>query len=348
MSINMYFPKYPLCFFIFFICLSNQVQALQLQEPQVLRDSNRIHYTVVHNIVPPNFGFPLIGLVNTANGDQRHVQAGVVNTNTGHFSGLQFGAANIALKSFRGLQAGFLNYAGSQSNGLRFAFVNTTLMNSNGGQFGALNTTGGNHQGIQLGMLNSVGKKMTGIQFGLFNKASSAENALQIGLINWADTSSNSLSVALIPIVRKGGYTAIDIGISEFYPLQSSFKLGMRRFYSSFSMYYDPRVESSLAYAFGMGFGKKFRGWELHPEIQTIRNFSGEAVTINQFMLNFLVDLPSNFQLMLTPSLGLQQLGGESIKSPWLSIYSFEKDDYMGDVGFRAGIRYKLNIFGSR
>jgi hypothetical protein len=80
-------------------------------------------YSVLANVVPQDFSFPLIGLVNVSRGMQHFPQLGAVNVNVGSFKSAQLGIINVAAGDVTGVQAGFINRAGTL-RGVQIGFLN--------------------------------------------------------------------------------------------------------------------------------------------------------------------------------------------------------------------------------
>jgi hypothetical protein len=185
-------------------------------------EKRTIIYSGIINIVPDHFNFPLIGFVNLADG------------------------------SHKSSHIGFINVVGKDFEGLQLSFVNTVGGEVNGAQIGFVNVCGGPTTGLQLGFVNIEGKHTSGTQIGFVN-ATKALKGFQLGFVNITDTIEKGLQLGFLPIVKKGGYRAFEISVTEMYPVNLSFKIGVKKLYSTFTASYNPDWRNTFAAGIGLG-----------------------------------------------------------------------------------------------
>lgn len=169
-------------------------------------------------------------------------------------TGLELGAfINSIRGDVRGGQfAGFGNFVGNNVYGLQAAgFVNTVRGHFYGGQLAGFgNTTRGDFQGVQAGgffnkiqgdakrtiqlagFSNRTQNLTYGIQVaGFVNHARTVRNSLQLAPFNVAD-SSNSIPIGLWSVVRRNGYRRFEVAANETFPLNITFRSGVKLFYN--------------------------------------------------------------------------------------------------------------------
>jgi len=276
-------------------------------------------YLFFVNIISEPFRFPLIGLVNIANGNHDKVQLGLVNWNTGNFTGLQ---------------AGLANSAGGNISGVQLGLVNTSAGNINGWQSGLVNTVANGGQGFQFGLVNASMEKLKGVQLGLINYVESIEDGVPIGLIS---------------IVKNGGYRAVEYSFSEFYPTTIGLKLGVEKFYSTIFCAYSPSSEfDSNDLAIGSGFGSIISISEtffFNPELNFMSStiwtiLNGNTQNFISFIPYFGYKINKNFCITLGPSLTWINGDNGSLKKPLFKISHHKINENNSLItGVRASFR---------
>lgn len=214
-------------------------------------------------------------------------------------TGLEFGGfINFIRADVRGGQfAGFGNFVGRHVYGFQAAgFINRAKGAVNGGQFAGFgNRSGRNFSGIQAaGFFNTVNGHSTnviqlagfsnkthrdanrviqlagfsnrtrdlryGLQVaGFINHAHTVRNALQIAPINITD-SSNSVPIGLLSFVRQNGYRRLDVAANETFPVNLTFRTGVRWFYNLLTIGMNPadiRGQRTWQAGYGIGTGVK-------------------------------------------------------------------------------------------
>ena len=271
-------------------------------------------YTLLYNVVPDQFKFPLFGFVNIAKGSHQGFQLGFVNTTVKDFSGLQIGFVNTTLGNSLGAKIGFVNTTRGDAEGLRLGYVNTSLGNSSGAMMGFVNTAAEKTEGLQLGFVNVARKEMSGAQ---------------IGFINVADSISNGAPIGFLSFVKKGGYRAIEASVTELYPFNIAFKMGVPRFYSFLQgSYYHNYTDP---FAFGFGFGSLIplgRNFYFNPEfgnISPLVSFDNNVTT-----------LVTNLRYSISPRLQL----ATGLSAVWLN---YQRDQNMFDPPFFSWLNHEIN-----
>ena len=173
----------------------------------------------------------------TKKSDSTHVN-GFINIVPNNYNGPLFGVVNLAYGNQEGAQISLFNW--NQHN-----FKGNHL------QLATMNIIGGTiDSATQVGFINFWVDTLKGEQVGLLNFAR-VRKGFQLGLINYADTVSSGLSISVMTIVRKG-YYGLEMGVSEMYPINISFKTGLKNIYSSANFSCDNNGGASV---FGFGFG---------------------------------------------------------------------------------------------
>lgn len=270
-------------------------------------------YTGIINRVPDNFGYPLIGFINIAKGNHNSLQIGFININQKKLSGIQTGFVNVVGNDTKGLQIGFVNTTGGALSGIQTGFINTTKEQTKGAQIGFINRT----------------KALKGLQLGFINTAAVADQGVPIGFLSF---------------VGKGGYKAIELGITEMYPINISFKTGVKHFYNSFTVSYTPSV--NYDFAIGAGIGSIFaisRSLFINPEITSMHtNLHQQQLLSLATYLGF--DITPHIQVVAGPSIVWHHdIFNNELNKPYFSLAQFSinnKNQLIG--GLRVAARYRL------
>lgn len=339
-------------------------------------------YTGVYNQVGPMFPYPLVGFVNSAEGNQQNVHIGFVNMVHDSLDGVQVGLANvvggstngvqcamvnISNKTVNGVQVGFLNFthdsihgvqvgylnlAKNITDGVQCAFVNVAKKNTDGMQFGYVNITCKNLNGAQIGFVNSTCKDANGAQIGFVNITGKTHQGTQIGFINIADSFASGIPIGYISIVKKGGYYAMELSANELYTYNVAFRIGVKSLYSSFSMAYQPLFNKK--FASGMGIGSVMplgRFVSINPELQYLRSI--ERNDKNFLQLSAIIGLGGKrIVFNLGPTVVWSNFGGfdetadngiTSTHKP-KNAFAYEKLDNRNTlhIGAKASLIFKL------
>ncbi|MEH0154365.1 hypothetical protein V6R21_09490 [Limibacter armeniacum] len=162
---------------------------------------------------------------------------------TGGLKGMELGGVgNVILGKTEGVQfAGVFNYTGNELKGAQLAGgVNILNAEGKGAQIGGVNVAREELNGIQIGVVNH-GTTVKGVQFGLINIADSIKGA-PIGLLSFI----------------KSGYNAFEVGSTEVFSGEVTYRLGADGFYNLFSLGFKSE-DGYDRYGVGYGFGTQFR-----------------------------------------------------------------------------------------
>jgi hypothetical protein len=270
-------------------------------------------YTLFFNVVNEQFKFPLIGFINIAAGNHNSPQIGFVNWNTKDFSTMQFG---------------FINTVGSNMAGFQMGFVNTAAGGMSGFQMGFVNTAANKLDGVQIAFIN-VAKQPVGFQF---------------GFINYADSFEKSIPVGFLSIAQNGGYTAIELGVSDISPFNVSFKIGVEAFYTSFSVSYNPFKDGIREQIiWGAGFGSIIKLGEIffiNPEVTSYNGINEQFQHYMSVVPYFGYKIMPNLSIVAGPSV-VWTSTDKNIESPFYSIIKHSINDTNElYLGARMGIRF--------
>jgi hypothetical protein len=255
-------------------------------------------YTFFVNIVNEQFRFPLVGFVNIADGDHNSPQIGFINWNQ---------------NNFKTLQMGFVNTIGGDMGGFQLGFVNTI-----GGE---------NAGGLQMGFVNTSVNKFSGAQISFVNVTKQLKG-LQLGFINYADSVEEGIPIGFLSIVRNGGYKAIELGVSEISPFNLSFKIGLEKFYTSFTVAYNPfkeGIREQIILGSGLGtiirIGKTFF---FNPEIIFHNSINGNFQNYTSFVPYFGYRLMSNLSIIAGPSIVWTYSNNNEMQEPFVNILKYD------------------------
>ncbi len=321
-------------------------------------------YTFFLNIVNEDFKIPLIGFVNLANGNQKGFHLGFVNWNERNFAGVQLGMINTLGADLTGAQIAFINTAIQRVQGVQVGFINTAFREVRGGQIGYINTSKQAIRGLQcsfintaiqavdgaqIGYINTAFKEARGAQIGFINVANRKTSGFQLGFINFADTIENAVPIGFLSFVRRGGYFALEVGFSEFFPVTVGFKTGVERFYTTVYLAYQPsRASAKNVYASGFGFGSIIplgKSVFFNPEIQSLNTIERKNNRqLTSFVPFFGVRFNNHFSLTAGPSVTWSNSFDDGVVlEPVFNISDFEIDrNNRIFVGARAAIRYRF------
>jgi len=304
-------------------------------------------YTVFVNVVPDHFDLPLIGFINLAKGSQQSVHVGFMNTTENNLKGAQVGFINTTGGFVSGTQVGFLNTCSDSLNGYQVGFINTGVSRVDGAQIGFLNTATQKVNGAQVGFINSCDDALKGSQVGFLNTTKKSVNGIQLGFINIADTISQGIPLGFLSIVKKGGYQAVEISCTETYPINVSYKIGIKKFYTTFVASYNSDLNKQ--FAFGAGFGSIMplnKSVYFNPEFITTNVVGSEGRQLMSLTTNLGFSISKKMDVLVGPSVVWNRIDNSSseLNKPFYSIYNTDINDKNKlIVGCRLAIRYNLS-----
>lgn len=301
-------------------------------------------YTLFINSVPDNFYLPLIGFINDARGNHYSAQIGFVNTTRRNFGGGQVSFINTVGGNVEGTQIGFINTTAGSFGGVQIGFVNTVAKKTNAIQVGFINTVADTLTGAQIGFINTSAKKTNAAQIGFVNTAKTLKGA-QVGFINLADSIECGVPLGFLSIVRKGGYHALELSISEMHPINLSYKIGVSQLYTTFNLSYDPANAKNIAFGAGLGsilpLSKNF---VFNPEFVSTTQYLNNFQQTNSFAAMFGYQFGSHLSVLAGPSLVLQyESRNKPLSDPFFSLSKtavFNNANLIS--GARLALRYKF------
>lgn len=223
------------------------------------KDVSWVQVAGASNLVGGNVkGVQVAGAYNHTRGNQIGLQmAGATNLLEYHLKGVQIaGGVNLNRGDVIGLQiASGLNYSGGKNVGWQIAAgANIVQSKLQGMQLAAGYNQSKSVRGLQLSAGVNITDTLNGVQISLVN-VTGTQKGFQLGLVNLID-SSEGLSLGLLNIVRKNGYQAVSVSISELHFVKTNIHIGTDRFYNIFSLgmggYYGPLFLSA-----GIGLGSR-------------------------------------------------------------------------------------------
>jgi len=285
-----------------------------------------------------------VGFFNTIGDKGTGAQIGFFNTLGDSFHGLHVGFFNTLGNSANGVQIGFFNTLGDSYQGLQVGFFNTLGNKADGMQVGFFNTLGNTFRGLQVGFINTVGNKLEGLEVGFLNTTPKLAG-LQIGFINRVDTVEKGIPVGFLSFVKKGGYQALEVGVSEMFPVNISYKTGIKQFYTSLVVSYSPISHNH--YAIGLGIGTLIpinEKLSFNPEFISQTTCTVLWDQIYNLHLNLNYKLSDRFSIVAGPSLVWNHLNdGTIFHKPSFSFYNTElnsKSKLL--IGLNAAVRYQF------
>jgi hypothetical protein len=314
-------------------------------------------------------GFEAAGWINLNDKYFKGFQAaGIGNINGGYGYGFQgAGIFNLIAHDFTGFQgSGIINLNGGYSKAIQAAGIGNLSMGIEGAQFaGILNVSGDIVDGAQAaGIVNATteikGAQLAGIAnaavnvkgaqiSGIVNVAKNVEGIQLAGIVNICD-SIDGVPLALLSYVRKNGYRVIEVSTTENAIAQASFKSGIRRLYTIFTVaYYDKNPNYNIGYGFGVGSGfvlannKSAIDIELRTT-QVTQNFeTRETLLINSANVDYSIILFNRMELFGGPTCNLlvasNSLSAAQIAPKWARAYKYDNRIW-GWFGFHAGLRF--------
>lgn len=295
--------------------------------------------------------------------------AGILNFNDNYFNGFQgAGIGNICTGSFYGFQgAGWFNVVGKQFTGIQAAgILNVNGEDSKAAQLaGIANINVGNLIGVQAAGISNASKSIDGAQVaGIVNASKNVDGAQVAGIINIAENvkglqfagiinicdSIDGIPFAPFSYVRKNGYRRLEISTSEINPVTLSFKTGVKRFYTIFSIGYFNRVpDYNFTAAFGIG--TRFYGGDKKYAVdlelrntQISKNFiTNEYLAVNSLILDYSRIFFNRIEVFGGPSVNMlvasKSLNAAKVSPPWAMALK-GNNKIWGWAGFHAGLRF--------
>lgn len=304
----------------------------------------------VANFVQSNInGAQLSGVINTSASVTGFQASGVINITKGKIEGIQMaGTANIANESFRGAQFGGAintakNFVGFQAAG-NVNIINDSLR---GCQAAGLVNISKQVNGLQLsGIMNIANGNLHGVQISCINSCGKL-NGSQIGLINIVDTAESGVAVGLVNIYRSGMYHEFEISTSDRSNIALSYKMGLRKFYTIYTV--GASIIEDKLWFFGAGFGHISQissKWSFQPEAVFQTFMPSDLTNINwtssnRLKLGFVYSMSESIGISISPEFYVNTSDKEAYKiSPIKPLYSSSSKRTELGVGLSLGISF--------
>ena len=220
------------------------------------------------------------------------------------------GLANIAKGNHKGFHLSFINWNQKDFDGLQLSFINFV---------------GGSVKGSQIGIINFCAHSLTGVQ---------------IGFVNYCDTIAKGLSFGEVTIERKG-FQALEVGISEMYPINISYKMGNKRFYNSvnFSCNNDGKAP-----VFGFGFGSLIslkKSFFFNPDFSYQNGILKGKQDILSLVAKLSYGITKHIHISAGPSFVWNHANRTELRTPIYSMYENSINSRNSIVmGLRCSLRY--------
>lgn len=181
----------------FFLCTLS-VMFIQASAQDSTNRRSTHFYTGIYNELPEYVSYPVIGVVNICNGNQRNAQVGFTNVNQKNLSGVQVGFSNAAGGRVNGSQVGFVNVCRDSLTGAEIGFINLATNGTDGAQVGFVNLTRGYVEGAQVGYVNIATTSAEGAQVGFVNGCRDSMEGVQVGFVNAIGNNADAAQVGFI------------------------------------------------------------------------------------------------------------------------------------------------------
>lgn len=297
------------------------------------------------NAITNNFTGSQIGFLNGTGNNAQGLNVGFLNAIGNTVKGCQIGFINAIGNESTGVGSGFVNAVGNEVKGVQLGFVNAVGNKVRGLQVGFLNSTGNKFHGVAFGFVNLTGNKFTGLQIGFFNKVHTL-SGFQLGFLNKVDTLDKGIPFGFLSFVKKGGYQSINVGVTEMFPVNISYKTGIEKLYTSINVAYGDDSNNHFAAGFGVGtfvpLGRKFA---FNPEFISMHPFVQLWQQLYNLKLNVNYRIADHFSAYA--GLSVTWNHNNSITDDWLipfwSLYTTDINQRNRILsGINAGISYQF------
>lgn len=219
------------------------------------KQMNGVQLTGMVNSAGEANGWQAAGLVNSALKGQPLQLAGLLNF-AGNTSSVQMaGLANHAGRCEKAQLAGLVNNTFSSSKVQLAGLANNAIDSTSVQVAGLVNSSLG-ETNVQVAGLVNLAMAVNGAQVsGLVNIAKDVKGA-QIGVLNVAD-SCTGVSIGVLSLV-KNGYHKLEISADEVFPVNISFRTGVKHFHNSISAGIQPNDFEKPLWTYGYGIGSSF------------------------------------------------------------------------------------------
>ena len=268
-------------------------------------------------------GIEISGLVGLVKGDVHGVQiAGLVN-GAGNMNGIQAGGIFNGADNVKGIQVG-----------------------------GAFNGAD-DMKGIQVGGIFNGAYNVNGLQIsGIYNR-SNVLRGVQIGLVSVNDTIEKGISLSLVNIVKRGFYREWELSFSDYANVALSYKMGMQRFYTIYTV--GASFTEDNLWSFGLGFGNRTslgNRFDFRPELVSYSYYpmdfkNVQSTFATHLKFGFVYNISEKLGLSLVPSVYVMNSNQKSNAkyynvSPIGALYTHENNNARTMIGVGASLGLSL------
>ena len=185
---------------------------------------------------------------------------------------------------------------------------------------------------------------------GFLNVAEKVKGIQIAGFLNICD-SIDGIPIAPISIVKKGGYQKFEFWGNETFYMNTSFRIGVPKFYTIFTLGYRPGF-SDFNWGLGFGAGTSFaiaqdHSIDLEAHVYHINSRfwrRWEFNQLHQLKLNFNYQIAEHFSIAAGPTFNILISENESYANRIAPVWSFKiyerKNTIKGWFGFNFGFRF--------
>jgi hypothetical protein len=281
-------------------------------------------------------GMQTSGFLNIAGGDADVIQIGGFANLSGDLEGVQV--------------SGFGNIAG-ETNGVQVAGFGNLAEQSEGVQVGGFMNISDDLKGVQVAGFLNAANDIDGAQTaGFLNIARNVKGVQIAGFINICDT-IDGLAIAPISIIKKGGYRKFEFWGNETFFMNTSFKIGVKHFYTVYTLGFRP-VDEEFNTAIGFGAGTNIglatdNSIDIEAHTYTINRYFWDNWYynfLNQLRVSFNYQLSEHFSIFAGPTFNVLvadiEAYADEIAPPWAFRIADRMDSIRGWFGFNIGMRF--------
>ena len=281
-----------------------------------------VQFAGLTNTTKSTTGIQFSGISNFAN-DVLGLQFGGIANLSEFANGIQFAGITNLTDSVKGIQFGGIANISKSVTGMQFAGITNLAEKNNGFQFAGIYNGTDEISGYQFAGIANVSNQVKGGSFGgVFNRTGTL-TGVQFGVVNVIDTIDSGVSIALISIVKKNFYDEWALTFADYQNVGISYKLGMQKFYTIYSVGVN-FIEDKL-WVFGVGFGHRRalgKKIDFQPEIVSYNYHSENFKNYRNTWANL---VKFGFIYNLSPKLGI-------VVAPGIYHLMFEHKDGLEDV----------------
>jgi hypothetical protein len=252
-------------------------------------------------------------------------------------TGVQFGGITNIADSTKGLQLGGIANISKETNGLQFVGITNLNERTKGMQFAGIVNVTERSDGFQFAGITNISKEVSGAGFaGIFNRTGTLRG-FQFGIVNVIDTVESGISMAIINIVKKGFYSEWAFSFADYQNVGVSYKMGIQRFYTIFTV--GANFIKDNLWVYGIGFGNRTalnNRFDFQPEIVSYQYFPTDFRNIQYtsaiyLKFGFVYKFNDKLGIVVAPSIyhlncDLKEGGQPYQISPVKEIHSWNSD----------------------